>query len=74
MKKKISRRQDAPKTYDLNAAIYIWKRKSLINFKSFYDKKTVLYEMPQKRSFDIDSETDFKIAETLLKINEKKLS
>tara|TARA_B100000963_G_C22543904_1_gene633516 strand:+ start:436 stop:1143 length:708 start_codon:yes stop_codon:yes gene_type:complete len=74
MKKKIFRRQDAPKTYDLNAAIYIWKRKSLVNFKSFYDKKTVLYEMPQKRSFDIDSETDFKIAETLLKINEKKLS
>ena len=29
--------------------------------------------MPQTRSFDIDSKTDFKIAEILLKKNEKKL-
>jgi len=73
IRKKIFRRQDAPLTFDLNAAIYIWKRKTLVNFKSFYDKKTVLYEMPQTRSFDIDSKTDFKIAEILLKKNEKKL-
>ena len=31
-KKNIYRRQDAPKTYDCNASIYIWNRKSLINF------------------------------------------
>ncbi len=66
-RKKIFRRQDTPKTYDLNASIYIWKRNSLINFKSFYDKKTIIYEMPQERSFDIDSITDFKIAEVLMK-------
>ena len=39
MKKKIFRRQDAPKTYDLNAAIYIWKRKSLV-----VDATSSLYE------------------------------
>ena len=39
--KSIHRRQDAPQTYDFNASIYIWKRKALLNFKSFYTKKTV---------------------------------
>ena len=67
LKKNIYRRQDAPKTYDYNASIYIWKRKSLINFKSFFTNKTVFYEMPESRSIDIDSELDFKLVEFLLK-------
>ena len=67
LKKNIYRRQDAPKTYDCNASIYIWKRKSLINFKSFCTNKTVFYEMPESRSIDIDSELDFKLVEFLLK-------
>ena len=66
-KKNIYRRQDAPQTYDFNASIYIWNRKSLINFKSFFTKKTVFYEMPEKRSIDIDSELDFRLVEFLLK-------
>ena len=73
-KKEIFRRQDAPKTYDLNASIYIWKRKSLINFRSIYTDKTVFYEMPESRSIDIDSELDFKLVEFLLKEkNDKQL-
>ena len=66
-KKNIYRRQDAPKTYDCNASIYIWNRKSLINFKSFFTKKTVFYEMPENRSIDIDSKLDFQLVEFLLK-------
>ena len=74
LKKNIYRRQDAPKTYDCNASIYIYKRKSLINFKSLYTNKTVFYEMPESRSIDIDSELDFKLVEFLLKKkNYKKL-
>ena len=68
-KKKIYRRQDSPKTYDCNASIYIWNRKSLINFKSFFTKKTVFYEMPENRSIDIDSKLDFQLVEFLLKKN-----
>ena len=67
LKKNIYRRQDAPKTYDYNASIYIWRRKALINFKSFYTSKTVFYEMPESRSIDIDSKLDFKLVEFLLK-------
>ena len=69
LKKNIYRRQDAPKTYDCNASIYIWKKKSLVNFKSFYKVKTAFYEMPESRSIDIDSELDFKLVEFLLKKN-----
>ena len=67
LKKNIYRRQDAPKTYDYNASIYIWRRKALMNFKSFYTSKTVFYEMPESRSIDIDSKLDFKLVEFLLK-------
>ena len=65
-KRNIYRRQDAPITYDFNASIYIWRRKSLINFKSFYKSKTVLYEMPESRSWDIDTNFDFKVVKYLL--------
>ena len=67
LKKNIFRRQDAPKTYDCNASIYIWKKKSLLNFKTFYKSKTVLYVMPEERSWDIDNNFDFKIVKFLLK-------
>jgi len=74
LKKNVFRRQDAPKTFDMNASIYIWNRKTLINSKSVNEvlergvkSKTVLYEMPESRSIDIDSELDFKLVEFLLK-------
>ena len=66
-KKNISRRQDAPITYDANGSLFIWNRKSLINFKSFLSKKTVFYEMPENRSIDIDDKLDFELVEFLLK-------
>ena len=74
LKKKIFRRQDAPKTYDMNASIYIWNRNSLINSNSVIkeletDKvgKAIFYEMPEIRSIDIDSKLDFELVEFLLK-------
>jgi|TARA_Y100000310_G_scaffold329581_1_gene399730 CMP-N,N'-diacetyllegionaminic acid synthase len=70
------RRQDAPKTYDMNASIYIWNRKTLMNSNSLVhslkkgDKKKILmHEMPETRSIDIDSEFDFKLVKFLLKKN-----
>jgi len=64
---KFLRRQDVPKTYDMNASIYIWKRESLLNHKTIFLDKTALYIMPEERSIDIDSELDYKIVEILLK-------
>ena len=66
LKKNIYRRQDAPNIYDINASIYIWKRKSLVNFRSFFNNNTIFYEMSKNRSWDIDSDFDFKIVQYLL--------
>ena len=66
-KKKIVRRQNAPLVFDLNASIYIWKRKDLLNSKKLITKKTILYKMPYMRSIDIDSINDFKLVEYILK-------
>lgn len=62
----IVRRQDAPAAFDMNASIYVWRRDAfLADPKVFYDR-TLLYEMPEDRSVDIDSELDWLIVEHLL--------
>jgi CMP-N,N'-diacetyllegionaminic acid synthase len=70
----IVRRQDAPKCYDLNASIYVWKREAILNENnSVFFPDTKLYVMPENRSIDIDSEVDFQFVEFLMmKKNEKR--
>jgi len=63
----IVRRQDAPKSYDMNASIYIWKRDVVLNENSIFLEKTGLYVMPEERSIDIDTELDYKFVEFLMK-------
>jgi len=63
----VSRRQDAPACYDMNASIYVWRRNALFNNPSLFNPDTLLYVMPPERSFDIDSELDFKMVELLMK-------
>jgi len=62
----IKRRQDAPKSYDMNASIYIWKREIILNESSLFLENTGLYVMPEERSIDIDSELDFEFVEFLM--------
>lgn len=62
----IVRRQDAPKSYDMNASIYIWKRDVILNENSIFLDSTGLYVMPEERSIDIDTELDFKFVEFLM--------
>lgn len=59
-------RQNTPKVYDMNASIYIWKRNTLINENSLFIKNNAIYEMPEERSFDIDSIFDFNLVNFLL--------
>jgi len=63
----VVRRQDAPKSYDMNASIYIWNRNTILNESTLFLKRTGLYVMPEERSVDIDSELDYKIVEILIK-------
>ena len=65
-------RQVAPPVYDMNASIYIWKRDSLFNDSSLINKYTVLHEMPEDRSIDIDTMIDWHLVELLMKLNLKK--
>jgi CMP-N,N'-diacetyllegionaminic acid synthase len=63
----IVRRQDAPKSYDMNASIYIWKRDIILNKNSLFLETTGLYVMPEERSIDIDNELDFEFVEFLMR-------
>jgi CMP-N,N'-diacetyllegionaminic acid synthase len=57
------RRQDAPNVYDMNASIYIWKRKALLECDTLFTEKTTLYTMLEERSLDIDTELDWEFME-----------
>jgi len=61
------RRQDLPKAYIPNGAIYVSTPETLRKYKSFYCPKTVPYIMPLERSIDIDNEIDFILAELIMK-------
>ncbi|MBI59955.1 acylneuraminate cytidylyltransferase [bacterium] len=52
------RRQDLPKAFMSNGAIYIVEVDSFLKNNSFYSNKTVSYQMPEERSVDIDSKED----------------
>lgn len=60
------RRQDAPKCFDMNASIYIWRRSALFDTSSIFNADTRLYVMPEERSIDIDSELDFQFVEFVM--------
>jgi len=64
---KFLRRQDAPKCYDMNASIYIWRRSALLKYKSLFVKNTGIYIMPEERSIDIDTPLDLEIVSFLLR-------
>jgi len=62
-----SRRQDLPKVYILNGAIYIAKWEVLKKDKSFYERKCIPFVMSKEKSLDIDNPLDFEFAEFLMK-------
>ena len=59
-------RQSAPKVYDMNASIYVWYKDFLINEKTLFSRDTIVYDMPEERSLDIDNELDFKFVKHLI--------
>lgn len=62
----IKRRQDAPDCFDMNASIYVWSRED-VNDDRVIKGNTKIHVMPEERSYDIDTEVDFRIVEFLLK-------
>ncbi|MBR0815034.1 acylneuraminate cytidylyltransferase family protein [Bradyrhizobium diazoefficiens] len=63
----ITRRQDAPRCFDMNASIYVWRVASFLEQPAVFYPDTRLFEMPEERSIDIDSDLDFALVELLLR-------
>jgi N-acylneuraminate cytidylyltransferase/CMP-N,N'-diacetyllegionaminic acid synthase len=62
----IGRRQDAPRTFDMNASIYVWRVDRFLAAPAVFYPDTRLFVMPEERSIDIDSDLDFRIVELLI--------
>ncbi len=61
----IARRQELPRIYALNGAIYVAHIPTLLTEKKLIGPGTIGYVMPRTRSLDIDTALDFDIAEVL---------
>ena len=63
----VLRRQDTPACYDMNASIYAWWREPFFESINLFRPTTQIHVMPEERSWDVDSEFDWMIVETLMK-------
>jgi len=61
-----ARRQDFPVYYRLNGAIYVVYWDYFKKQGTFWGESTYAYIMPQERSTDIDTYSDFVFAEFLM--------
>ena len=60
------RRQDLPKTFMPNGAIYIVNIKEFLKTKRLFTNKTISFEMSEEKSFDIDTKEDLNICRKIL--------
>lgn len=61
------RRQDAPKAWEYNGAVYVINVDSLKKMPIGKFEKRIMYEMPLERSLDLDTPTDWIVAETIMR-------
>lgn len=59
-------RQKAPTFYELNGAVYVATRNSLLLNRAFLQENTLPYIMPRERAVDIDDMLDFEYCAFLL--------
>ena len=65
----IVRRQEAPKCYEYNGAVYVINPRSLMTIGMPNFKKVGFVEMDEIHSLDLDTILDWKYAELLIKDN-----
>ncbi|CCK81698.1 acylneuraminate cytidylyltransferase family protein [Desulfobacula toluolica] len=66
--KNYMRRQLLPPAYRLNGAVEVAWRSTILEKKLLYSGEIEAYIMPSDRSIDIDSEMDFRLAQTYMKL------
>lgn len=59
-------RQKLKDLYNLNGALYLSKRESILRHKSFISNSTIGYIMAEEFSIDIDTQLDWEFAEFLM--------
>ena len=60
-------RQKYRRIYNVNGALYLSTKESLLRNLSFFTSNTIGYLMPPEYSIDIDTQFDWDIAEFLMK-------
>jgi N-acylneuraminate cytidylyltransferase len=68
---KITRRQDAPKVYDMTTVAYVVNADFVKEYNGIFEGKVKSEVVPLERAVDIDTLLDFKIAECLLSNQDK---
>jgi len=63
----VIRRQDAPRVYRLNGAIFVTRSDVIMKQNRLVGHNTGAYIMSMKRSVDMDTELDFRLTELLMK-------
>jgi len=69
--KSMTRRQDAPVVYDMTTVAYAARSDFIMQYDSIFAGKVLAVEVPTERAIDIDTETDFRIAECLMKVKQE---
>lgn len=62
----ITRRQDAPKIYDMTTVAYVSNPDFIMNHTGVFHGRVKAVEVPAERAVDIDTELDFAFAEFLM--------
>lgn len=62
----LARRQDAPRVFQLNGSIYVFRTDAYRQEQRVLFPDTRIYQMPEERSVDIDTELDWALAELLM--------
>jgi CMP-N,N'-diacetyllegionaminic acid synthase len=63
----VNRRQDLPPVYALNGAIYLVRRRALLEDGTLFPKPTHALVMPRERSLDVDTPWDLHVADLILR-------
>ena len=70
---KVKRRQEISTLYFFEGSLYASYIDTLLKMKTFYHGKTLGFEMPKWKSFEIDDSDDFLIVESLMKLKKEGL-
>ena len=63
----VSRRQDAPKVFDITTVVYATTPQFVLNNYGLFSGKVAIIEVPKARAVDIDDIYDFRLAEAIIK-------